>query len=234
LQEVESKNDPGSKQTGIALVGNFKRGKRVIYALNLEHRGHQIKASLDKRRANRRSRRHRHTRYRAPRFDNRCRAKGWLPPSLVSRVQNVFHWNQRLMRLCRIAKIAIETVRFDMQKMVDPEISGLQYQQGELLGYEVREYLLEKWQRNCAYCSAQNVPLEIEHIVPKSKGGTDRVSNLALACRPCNLKKGSLNLAEFVTNEKRVKNILQFGKSPLKDAAAVNSTRIAIGNELRS
>jgi 5-methylcytosine-specific restriction endonuclease McrA len=53
---------------------------------------------------------------------------------------------------------------------------GVQYQQGTLAGYEVREYLLEKWHRQCAYCGAVNVPLQIEHIVPKAKGGSDRVT----------------------------------------------------------
>ncbi|MEB3828486.1 HNH endonuclease, partial [Phormidium sp. CCY1219] len=69
------------------------------------------------------------------------------------------------------------------------EVSGVEYQQGELFGYEVREYLLEKWGRKCAYC-AENTPLEVEHIHPQSKGGSDRVSNLTLACHPCNQSKG--------------------------------------------
>jgi 5-methylcytosine-specific restriction endonuclease McrA len=77
-----------------------------------------------------------------------------------------------------------------MQKIQNPEISGVAYQQGELMGYEVREYLLEKWDRTCAYCGKTDIPLEIEHIVPKSKGGSNRVSNLTLACTECNRKKG--------------------------------------------
>ena len=55
--------------------------------------------------------------------------------------------------------------------MQNPEISGKEYQQGELAGYEVREYLLQKWGRKCAYCGVENVPFEVEHIHPKSKGG---------------------------------------------------------------
>jgi hypothetical protein len=68
----------------------------------------------------------------------------------------------------------------------------VEYQQGELQGYEVREYLLAKWNRTCAYCDAQDVPLEIEHIQSKSKGGSNRVTNLTLACRPCNQRKGNV------------------------------------------
>lgn len=76
---------------------------------------------------------------------------------------------------------ARELVKFDTQKMQNPEIDGVEYQQGELAGYEVREYLLEKWGRKCAYCDKDGVSLQIEHIHPRAKGGSNRVSNLALS-----------------------------------------------------
>lgn len=233
IQEIELKVDPGSKQTGIALVADFKRGKRVIFAINLEHRGQKIKDAIEKKRGIRRSRRNRKTKYREARFDNRTRSKGWLPPSLISRVQNVSNWTKKLISLCPIKKIAVETVRFDMQKLNNPEVSGIGYQQGELLGYEIREYLLEKWERKCAYCDTTNVPLEIEHIMPKSKGGTDRVGNLTLACGPCNQKKANLSIKDFVKDPNRLKKILSKATAPLKDAAAVNATRYAIGDALK-
>ena len=56
-------------------------------------------------------------------------------------------WVKKLMRLAPISSIAMELVRFDLQQSQNPEISGVQYQQGELQGYEVREYLLEKFNR---------------------------------------------------------------------------------------
>ena len=120
----------------------------------------------------------------------------------------------------------MELVRFDMQKIQNPEISGVAYQQGELMGYEVREYLLEKWDRTCAYCGKTDIPLEIEHIVPKSKGGSNRVSNLALACTACNRKKGNKPLEQFLSRKPGVlKRIQKQSKLPLKDAGAVNTTR---------
>jgi 5-methylcytosine-specific restriction endonuclease McrA len=231
-QPIELKVDPGSKTTGIALVGN----KTVLWAANLSHRGHIVKARLDKRRMLRRSRRSRKLRYRPARFLNRMKSKpkGWLPPSLLSRINNIKVWQECLIRYTPITSIAVETVRFDTQKMVNPEISGIEYQQGELLGYEVREYLLEKFNRTCVYCGKKNVPLEIEHIVPKSRGGSDRVSNLTLACHSCNQGKGNLSVEEFLKNKpetlKRIKSQL---KKPLKDVAAVNATRYAIGNVLK-
>ena len=87
VEPLRLKLDPGSKTTGIAIV-NDASGE-VVFAAELSHRGQTIKTSLDDRRAIRRSRRNRHTRYRKPRFDNRKRAKGWLPPSIESRIYRI-------------------------------------------------------------------------------------------------------------------------------------------------
>jgi hypothetical protein len=51
-------------------------------------------------------------------------------------------------------------IKFDTQKIDQPAISGVEYQQGTLAGYEVREYLLEKWGRKCVYCGAKDVPYQ--------------------------------------------------------------------------
>jgi 5-methylcytosine-specific restriction endonuclease McrA len=229
-QPIELKYDPGSKQTGIALIVN----KVVVFAANLQHRGQEIKRSLDQRRAQRRNRRTRKTRYRKPRFDNRRKPAGWLPPSLQSRVDNVASWTIKLGKISPITSIDVETVRFDTQIMQNPGISGIEYQQGELAGYEVREYLLEKWNRKCAYCDKKNVPLEIEHVVASTNGGSDRISNRTLACHRCNRRKGDRDVADFVTNPRRLKRLLAQLKAPLHDAAAVNATRFAIGNMLKA
>ena len=132
----------------------------------------------------------------------------------------------KFSRIIPVTGFTVETLRFDTQKMQNPEISGVEYQQGELWGYEVREYLFEKWGRLCAYCDAKNVPLQIEHIQPKSRGGTDRVSNLTMACECCNRAKDNLPVQVFLAHDpKRLKYILAQAKTPLKDAAAINSSR---------
>src|SRR5262249_23932143 len=81
--------------------------------------------------------------------------------------------------------IALELVRFDTRLMENAEISGIEYQQGELAGYEPKEYLLLKWGHECVYKSKGpcDQDLEVEHITPRSRGGTNRVSNLTIACR---------------------------------------------------
>src|SRR5690606_2268625 len=143
--------------------------KKVVFAAEVEHRGLKVKAAMDTRRAVRRSRRHRKTRYRKARFLNRARPAGWLPPSLESRVANIETWVGRLVRFAPITDLSMELVRFDTQQLEKPEIKGVEYQQGTLAGYEVREYLLEKWNRTCAYCDARDVPLEVDHIQPRSR-----------------------------------------------------------------
>ncbi len=228
--KLQLKLDPGAKTTGISLLNN----DLVVFGAELTHRGEQIKLRLLDRRAIRRSRRNRQTRYRQPRFLNRTRKKGWLAPSLEHRVLTTMTWVKRLIKLCPIGSIATKLVRFDTQKMQNPEISGIAYQQGTLYQYEVREYLLEKWNRTCAYCGAKDVPLEVEHIVPKSRGGTNRVSNLCIACVPCNQAKSNQDIKDFLAEKPDLlKRILAQAKASLKDAAAVNSTRWKLFNCLK-
>ncbi len=232
LMHVRLKIDPGARTTGLALV-NDAAGE-VVWAAELAHRSVAIKRALNERRGVRRSRRRRRTRYRPSRFANRCRGQGWLPPSSESRIANVLTWVRRLLHLCPIGAISLELVKFDLQQMAHPEISGVAYQQGELVGYEVREYVLEKWGRQCAYCGAQNVPLQVEHIQSRAKGGTNRVSNLTVACGPCNTKKGTQLVQDFLKDKPEIlKRILAQAKAPLKDAAAVNSTRWVVYERLK-
>ena len=246
-EPCQLKVDPGSKQLrsnrprrpGLAIV----QGNKVLWGAELEHRGQQIQNSLEYRRSLRRGRRGRKTRYGKPRFGNRTRPEGWLAPSLNHRVETTLTGANRLMRYCPICSIAMELVRFDTQAMQNPEISGTEYQQGTLYQYEVREYLLEKWNRTCAYCGAKDTPLEVEHIVPRSKGGSNRVSNLSTACVPCNKAKENRSIEEFLSGNYEVtaqgvpdllKRIKAQAKAPLKDAAAVNSTRWKLFNSLKA
>lgn len=214
-EPLRLKLDPGASVTGIALVNQSR--DTVVWAAELTHRGDRIRAKLAERRVVRRNRRCRKTRYRQARFNNRKRKDGWLAPSLNHRVETTLTWVNRLSSYCPITDISMELVRFDTQKLLNPEISGVEYQQGVLFGYELREYLLTKWQHQCAYCGAKNIPLEIEHIQPKSKGGSDRVSNLAIACHKCNQKKGSQPVEQFLFKKTRnFEAVASAGQSPVE------------------
>lgn len=228
VQPLRVKFDPGSKTTGVALVLEGATGTKAIFFGEIVHKAN-IKVRLDKRRVLRRGRRYRKTRYRVARFQNRRQPSGWLPPSLVARVDQTLHALAKFQKLAPITNLSVEHVRFDTQKLDNPEISGVEYHQGTLLGYEIREYLLEKWDRACVYCGVTDVPLEVEHIVPKSRGGTDRVSNLALACHACNQTKGSRTAAEF-----GYPDIQAQARKPLKDAAMMNATRWRLYAQLKA
>ena len=119
--------------------------------------------------------------------------------------------------------------------MENPEISGVEYQRGTLYGSEVWEYLLEKFKRKCFYCGAKDVPLEKEHILPKAKGGTNRVDNLTISCRDCNIEKGNRH-PDAIDGElgKRAQQAMRAAKKPLKDAQAVNTIRWKIVETLKA
>lgn len=229
LQSVSIKIDPGSKFTGIAVVRHKDKQVSVLSLIELVHRGSMIQKALLQRAGYRRRRRSKNLRYRAPRFNNRTRKAGWLAPSLQHRVGTTMSWVQRLRRWAPVTDLAVERVKFDMQLMQNPEISGVEYQQGALQGSEVREYLLEKWGRMCMYCNTPNVPLQIEHILARANGGSDRASNLGLACEPCNRRKGKLLIEVFLKKKPELlKQILAKAETTLRDAAAVNATRNAL------
>ncbi|MCC2692860.1 RNA-guided endonuclease IscB [Nodularia sp. LEGE 04288] len=227
VSSLRLKLDPGAKTTGIVLVDDTTG--EVVFAAELKHRGFAIRDALTSRRQLRRGRRARKTRYRKPRFLNRTRPQGWLAPSLQSRIENIKTWVKKLGKFAPIEAISQELVRFDMQLIRNPDIQGKEYQQGTLAGYETREYLLQKWGRECAYCGVKDVLLQVEHIHPKAKGGSNSITNLTLSCERCNTKKGTKDIKDFLKKDiNRLEKILGQAKRPLADAAAVNTTRFAL------
>ena len=116
--------------------------------------------------------------------------------------------------------------------MMNPDIHGIEYQQGTLEGYEIREYLSEKFNHKCCYCEigqGQGRKFEVEHIIPVSRGGTNRISNLAWSCHVCNQEKGSMTAEEYGHPEVQAQ-----AKKPLKDATLVTATRWKVYDLLKS
>ena len=225
--------DPGSKHTGIAVFTHQAGERRGRYAIQLDHRGSRIRKKMGQRSAYRRRRRTANLRHRAPRFANRTRPQGWLSPSLRHRVETTTGWVDRLTRWAPVKGVHVERVAFDTYALsAGRPLEGVEYQQGTLHGCEVREYLLAKFDRACVYCGATDTPLNLDHVRPRSQGGSDRVSNLVLACVPCNQTKNNRPIEEFVTNKQVLARILARAKAPLRDAAAVQSTRWALWHAL--
>ena len=232
VQPVALKLDPGSKTTGMALVRveDTQQGEmhHALHLADLSHRGRQVQHALRKRAGYRRRRRSANLRHRCPRFQNRRRPSGWLPPSLRSRIGNVLSWASRYGQWAPVSRLEVERVKFDPALLQNPELTGVAYQRGDLFGWEIRRYLLEKFRRHCVYCGRGETAFEIDHVVPRSRGGSDQVSNLVLSCHDCNRAKGDRTAAEFGHPQVAVQ-----AKLPLRDAAAVNTTRFALVEALR-
>jgi len=137
--------------------------------------------------------------YREPRWQNRAnqRTEGRLAPSVQRRLDTHFRIVEKFKKLLPITKVIVETASFDIQKIRNPEISGEQYQQGNMLGYyNTKAYLLAREQGKCQLCkkSVLGTRTELHHIIRRSEGGTDKPDNLALLHTECHERLHKENL----------------------------------------
>ncbi|MFD7258097.1 RNA-guided endonuclease IscB [Streptomyces sp. NPDC059874] len=167
---VQLRLDPGSKATGIAVTderrhvdptGRPSLARRGLTAIELRHRGRQIHGGMRRRAGYRRRRRSANLRYRAPRHDNRSRPSGWLPPSLRHRIDSTLALVSRLCRYAPVLEIHVEHVAFDTAAVAGAGECGARESTGSAhAGCEIREFLLAKWNRSCAYCDATGMPAQ--------------------------------------------------------------------------
>ncbi|WP_344601803.1 RNA-guided endonuclease IscB [Streptomyces glaucus] len=233
---VQLRIDPGSRGTGLVLTDDKEEAgpqgttvmvRRGLVSVELRHRGDRIRLRMRQRAGYRRRRRSANRRYRAPRSANRLRPAGWLPPSQRHRIDTTLSVAARLCRYAPVTEIHVERVAFDIHSIVAGRpLTAAEYRQGTLAGTETRAYLHAKWNRGCAYCGITGVPLNIDHLTPRSRGGSNRLSNLVLACVPCNQAKNNRPVEVFLADRRdRLATILQQVRAPLHDAAAMNATR---------
>ncbi|MCY4560250.1 MAG: RNA-guided endonuclease IscB [Chloroflexi bacterium] len=233
VQDVALNIDTGSSTTGFAVVSDDEKGQRtVLAAVELTHRARVIKATMTRRRQLRHTRRGR-LRHRAPRFNNRRRKPGTLPPSVDSLRTDTMRVVNTLTSMYPISHISIEHKKFDTQLMVYPDIRSVEYQRGTLFGWQIRAYILERDQGRCVYCRRSRVRLELDHVRPRATG-SDRVDNLVACCRECNVKKANQPIEQFLTDQpellKRILERLQ--RSNLASAAHINAALPAIIRDL--
>ena len=226
--------DSGAIHSGYSVANE----QREFYSSEVIARDN-ISNCLSDRSMYRRNRRSRKTRYRKPRFNNRKnKKKGWLPPSLEQKVAVQLNEIDHLHHYFPIETIIVEVAEFDIQKIKNPDISGKDYQQGTLHGYNIRNYLLKKYGRKCFYCDKEVSNFEVEHMIPKAKGGSNRIDNLTLSCHSCNQKKGTLTAEEFIKQalpaEKVAKKLKQLHKEKrlFKYMAHMNATRWTLYNAI--
>jgi hypothetical protein len=130
----------------------------------------------------------------------------------------------RSAKFVLIRRIVVETAPFDAHRLMNPDVHGIAYRRGPLYRMDLRRYLWEKFCGRCVYCKKElGSGWQADHVVPKSKGGSDRPSNRVAACESCNQGKGSMTVSEFGHPE--VELLAGHGYAP---AAIVTSMRMAL------
>ena len=220
-QPVSLGVDAGSKHIGISATTSEKE----LYAADVELRN-DIVDKLSTRREQRRTRRSR-LRYRKARFNNRVssKRKGWLAPSVENKIQTHLTVVEKIHKFLPITNIVVETASFDIQKINNPSISGVEYQQGEQLDFfNVREYVLFRDNHTCQHCKGKSKDkvLNVHHIESRKTGG-DSPNNLITLCETCHK---AYHRGEFELNVKR-------GKS-FRDAAFMGIMRWGFYDRLKN
>ena len=209
-QKINLGIDAGSKTIGISATTDSK----VLYEAEVVLRN-DIVELLSGRRALRRSRRNRKTRYRKPRFDNRKKPDGWLAPSIRQKIETHVTVVGNVMKILPMTKIIVETASFDIQKIKNPEIEGAEYQHGEQLDFwNVREYVLFRDGYICQCCkgkSKDNI-LNVHHIESRKTGG-NAPNNLITLCETCHkaYHKGIITLPKEIHRGMRFRDAAFMG-----------------------
>ena len=218
--------DAGSKHIGLSASTKTQE----LFSSDIELRTGitrlDITELLATRREARRSRRNRKTRYRPARFNNRVKSKhkGWLAPSVEHRINSHLVQVEKVHKILPIDEIIIETAQFDIQKIKNPEISGIEYQQGEQLNFwNIREYVLARDNHQCQYCygKSKDKILNVHHLESRKIGG-DSPNNLITLCEKCHKK---YHAGEIKLKQKR-------GAS-FRDASAMNIMRLTLLERLK-
>ena len=145
-------------------------------------------------RANYRRQRRAKLRYRAKRFNNRTRTKGWLAPSIQHKFDSHIRLIDKLKSILPITKVIIEVANFDIQAIKNPEIKGYLYQLGEQMGFwNLREYVLHRDNHQCQNPNCKNKEknpiLKVHHIGFWKQDRTNRPANLLTLCDKCHTPK---------------------------------------------
>ena len=198
-QDINLGVDAGSKHIGLSATTE----KKELYASDIELRN-DIVGLIATRKELRRTRRNRKTRYRQPRFNNRVHSKnkGWLAPSIEQKIQCHFKVIENVHKILPITKIIVEVASFDIQKIKNPDIQGMEYQQGEQLGFcNVREYVLFRDNHICQCCKGKSKDkrLNVHHIESRKTGG-NAPNNLITLCETCHqgYHKGIIKLPNHI------------------------------------
>lgn len=178
--------DTGSKYVGSAIINDVTA--EILYESQLELRD-DIKSKIDKRRQFRRVRRNK-LRYRPSRFDNRkaSKRKNRYTPTLISKFQGHTREIEFIKSILPVTDVVLEVGEFDPQLLQDPTLvfHKWDYAEGEL--YQQENYKQATRARDnytCQCCGKKNCRLEVHHLLPRSRGGSDKLANLITLYTDC-------------------------------------------------
>ena len=227
IQDITLGVDLGSVHVGLSATTE----KKELYASETDLRSKSIKKNLKKKKEERYNRRYR-KRHRQPRFNNRVRSKnkGWLAPSMQHRIDSTLHIIDNVSKILPIKIYRVEIGLFDAQKLSNPDISGEEYQQGDMLGFSnVKTFVRFRDKNTCQQCKGKSgdKKIEVHHIQHRNDGGSNRPDNLVCLCKTChdNHHHNGLKLKNFSLNKKNA--------ATLRDAAAMNLTKDRILDGLK-
>jgi RRXRR protein/HNH endonuclease len=143
---------------------------------------------------------------RKARFLNRKKT-GNLPVSLNHKLKSHMNFVKKILTILPVSKINLEVASFDIQKIKNPEIDSLDYQKGDLYGYQnVKSYLIHIENSKCQLCSKPSTkgnPFVIHHTIPRKDKGCNKPDNLSLLHKKCHKKLHSKNSLSLLKKNKQ-------------------------------
>ena len=178
--------DTGSKYVGSAVINDVT--SEIIYESQVELRD-DIKSKMDRRRASRRGRRNK-LRYRPQRFDNRnaSKRKSRYTPTLISKFQGHTREIEFIKSILPVNDVVLEVGEFDTHLLQDPTLAyhRWDYARGELYQQEnFKQAARARDDYKCQCCGKRGCRLEVHHLIPRSRGGSDKLANLITLCSDC-------------------------------------------------
>lgn len=191
--------DSGAIYIGYSIIGKSFLREYMCGTLEQEHIGsmaNPVKKRMDERRLYRKYRRSKLW-HRKRRFLNRKKRIGEFNVSINRKYETHLHLIEKLRKFIPISNISVEIAKFDLSKMEDcrgrKDLSKLD----EFLNYHnIKKYLMCRERGKCQLCGEtfEGRPAHVHHIIPRSKGGTNRPSNLAILHKECHERLHSKRL----------------------------------------
>jgi hypothetical protein len=191
--------DPGYSYIGISAV--TEKEELISWTIEQEGAGTKNTNPVSKRLAEKLMyRRNKRSRlwHRKARWQNRTKSKkeGWIAPSMERKLITHINVVNRIKKFLPINKIVVEKNKFDMAKIDNSEISGVDYQHGKLFSYiNQKMYLIHEQNGICPVCGEPlKGKINVHHVIYQRDGGSNNVNNLVCLHEECHKKLHDENL----------------------------------------